>query len=87
MLRTIEKPVISSSFGTSADQLGASRNPAAGDFYRINALAGGQCGASAQPYSIRITCVSYCSPTGASITKIVTGNVSTGRGTLLNVTF
>ena len=47
-------------FSASSDGLDPRARAGAATYYRINALAGGRCGAAAQTYSPRVTCVSYC---------------------------
>lgn len=47
-------------FSASGDGLDPRAKAGAATYYRINALAGGRCGATYQSYSPRVTCVSFC---------------------------
>lgn len=47
-------------FSASGDGLDPRAKAGAATYYRINALAGGRCGATHQLYSPRVTCVSFC---------------------------
>ncbi|MDT4892743.1 MAG: hypothetical protein QOE97_1778 [Pseudonocardiales bacterium] len=71
----------------SADVLGPSSYPPNGLFLRIDQLAGGQCGAATQSYSLRVTCSSFCSPTGARVTKTLDVGVRTKGVTPFGMVF
>jgi hypothetical protein len=47
-------------FSASGDGLDPTARGGAATYYRINALAGGRCGAATQSYNPRITCVTFC---------------------------
>lgn len=47
-------------FSASGDGLDPRAKAGGATYYRINALAGGRCGATYQRYSPRVTCVSFC---------------------------
>jgi hypothetical protein len=75
------------------DQLGPSSDPSKGDYYRINALPGGQCGAATQTYEIDVYCQNFFCGTGPDPKnpgqrKLASNaNIKTGAGIGLNFTF
>jgi hypothetical protein len=68
----------------SADELGYSASIDA-TYYRIDALAGGRCGAPTQAYTIYIDC--KCGPGGSVITRAREVKVANGSGTRADITF
>jgi hypothetical protein len=68
----------------SADKLGYSASRDA-TYYRIDALAGGRCGAPAQAYTVYIDC--KCGPGGSVITRARDVNVANGSGIRADITF
>lgn len=63
-------------FSASGDGLDPRAKAGAATYYRINALAGGRCGATYQLYSPRVTCVSFC---GRNASGGLTRTVSPSR--------
>ncbi len=57
-------------FSAGADSVGVSSGAGA-TYYLIKNLAGGQCGASTQPYKISVSCTSVCGASSRTITYIV----------------
>jgi hypothetical protein len=64
-------------FSASAD--GLDPTAAQGTYYRIDALAGGRCGAPDQSYALRVTCAEACGPGRRVLSADV--RVVAGRGT------
>jgi hypothetical protein len=68
----------------SADALGYSRSLDA-TYYRIDALAAGQCGAATQAYTMFIDC--KCGPGGSVITRSRVVSIANGRGVRVDIAF
>ena len=79
-------------FSASGDGLDPRARGGAATYYRINALAGGRCGAATQTYSPRITCVSFCGRNAAGgLTRTIgprtLPGVRSGAGTQSDFSF
>lgn len=75
-------------FSASAD--GLDPTAAQGTYFRVDAIAGGRCGAPDQLYSLRVSCASACGPNPAGGPVRVLGDdvrVRTGAGTQSDVRF
>ena len=75
-------------FSASAD--GLDPTAAQGTYFRVNAVAGGRCGAPDQEYAVRITCVSACGPNPTGGPSRVLGHdvrVRTGTGVQTDFAF
>jgi hypothetical protein len=68
----------------SADALGYSRSLDA-TYYRIDALAAGQCGAATQAYTLFVDC--RCGPSGTVITRSRVVNVARAAGLRVDIGF
>jgi len=68
----------------SADQLGYSASLDA-TYYRIDALAGGRCGAATQRYTLYLDC--KCGANGATITQSRVVDVADGGGLRVDIAF
>lgn len=68
----------------SADQLAYSGSLDA-TYYRIDALAGGRCGATSQEYTIYLDC--RCGPNGAVITQTRVVDIRDGAGARVDIVF
>lgn len=71
-------------FAASPDSLGFSASLDA-TYYRIDALAGGRCGAASQTYTIYLDC--KCGPNGTVITQSRVVDIVTGAGIRVDMSF
>lgn len=79
-------------FSASADGLDPTARGGTATYYRVDAIAGGRCGAASQSYAPRVTCVSFCGPgpTGGPSRTIGPGTspaVRSGQGTQADISF
>lgn len=68
----------------SADQLGYSTSLDA-TYYRIDALAGGRCGAPTQRYTLYIDCTDACGPGTRTASRVI--DIATARGIRVDIGF
>jgi len=71
-------------YSAAADQLASAAGPDR-TYYRLNYLAGGQCGAPAQAYSFQVTCVAVCGAAARTLVKLV--SVKKGQWPRFDVAF
>jgi hypothetical protein len=74
-------------FATGPDEIGTASSGTS-DYFRIDALAGGRCGAAYQPYTVYVDCVTFCGGgVNAVRAQVRVVKVPSRRGASLNVSW